>query len=262
MEEIIMKRKICVFTLIELLIVVAIIAILAGMLLPALNQARGMARKSNCAANLKQISLGLLSYAGDHHDFFPPWRTLAAGDEYRYYYDVLGKDYLGIDSWKTHYTYAHLNKHIPTGTYVRNTMLCPSLVNNSSGTNYMINHTVAGDSGAPDKFVSLKRITKPSSSGMLLETGRKSAAECYAAGSQSLELSTPCRFSTNNDITPWDMANSAGGKAGNIVFPHSRTMNAALMDGHVGVFRFERYNKRLLIESQDPDGFTRYKLYR
>ena len=57
------------FTLIELLIVVAIIAILAGMLLPALRAAMEKGRKASCTGNMKQVTLGGLLYANDHNDF-------------------------------------------------------------------------------------------------------------------------------------------------------------------------------------------------
>ena len=59
------------FTLVELLVVVAIVAILASMLLPALGRAKAKARSIQCLSNLNQLSLAVRMYAGDHSGAFP-----------------------------------------------------------------------------------------------------------------------------------------------------------------------------------------------
>lgn len=88
------------FTLLELLICVAIIAILASLLLPSLNKARQMAQKAVCTGNQKQLLLGLIQYMGDFNGYGCPGKFNKGyylGDNYFAFWIemLIGKEYLG-----------------------------------------------------------------------------------------------------------------------------------------------------------------------
>ena len=93
-----LKMKHCkqAFTLIELLVVICIIAILASMLLPALQSARESASTATCISNLGQFSKAYQMYATNFNDFMPNLTATQSGGSCtweRALIEALGQDY-------------------------------------------------------------------------------------------------------------------------------------------------------------------------
>jgi prepilin-type N-terminal cleavage/methylation domain-containing protein len=86
------------FTLVELLVAIAIIGILAALLIPAVSHTRGAVRKTQCVSNLRQVNLAIRMYADEHLEELP-----ALTETHRYpngvgaYYKQLVKGYLGLE---------------------------------------------------------------------------------------------------------------------------------------------------------------------
>src|SRR5690349_15526385 len=57
------------FTLVELLVVMAIIAVLIAILLPAMSRAREQSRRIKCMSNIRQLTMAWMMYAGDNHGY-------------------------------------------------------------------------------------------------------------------------------------------------------------------------------------------------
>ncbi|MEI8244494.1 MAG: prepilin-type N-terminal cleavage/methylation domain-containing protein [Lentisphaerota bacterium] len=163
------------FTLIELLIVIAIIAILASMLLPALARAREKARSIQCTSNLKQLVTCHNFYADEYGGWIRPGLLLAGS----------------AMAWQSEIIYEIYK--VPVATSFddprQSLIKCPSestpLRRTSGGFwygHYTCNQWITGSeplaTAAGSNPHKLSQITKPSIAILLFDTGMKQLASC------------------------------------------------------------------------------------
>lgn len=113
------------FTLIEMLVVVAIISILASLLMPALSRSLNMAKQITCNSNLKQLGVVYQIYAGDYTDTLPVARV-------------------GGNAWKKNWEFQiapYIDASLPNGLQIQpvNPLLaCPATENPPTADTYYI----------------------------------------------------------------------------------------------------------------------------
>ena len=221
------------FSLIELLITIAVIAILAGLLLPALNSARAKAHTITCANNLKQLGLAQINYASDSEDYYVPQNT----EDNVYWWETLVRQ-----------------KYIPptkgyNGTYLGGSsqqlrfpippLLCPSEQHSAAiwgddtekrlkvtdyGMAYYLNHEFRLQENSPvDLFGKLTEF--------------KHSSKVYLAGDRY--------WHNRTDLSPHNTDEAVR----NGMMRHSQRMNMLFIDGHVSRIAKNRYPDKVLFSN-------------
>jgi prepilin-type N-terminal cleavage/methylation domain-containing protein/prepilin-type processing-associated H-X9-DG protein len=206
------------FSLIELMIVVAIIAILASLLLPALQIAREKARTISCLNNLKQLSLAASMYNNNFDGYYPPAYYNSGAMHYAWDITVVGvvsnNDFRPGLLWQsTSISSDHSEIH-----------QCPSFNGADmwagetfTGYNYNTSY-IGNDQGEPP--ARLSQIRHPSETAVFGDGG-------YAGGANANKFMR-APFGDGRGGDQW----FSGRAAGTQHFRHIKQTNVAFADGH------------------------------
>lgn len=224
------------FTLIELLVVISVVALLAAILFPVFARARENARRASCAANLKQLGLGMLQYIQDYDDNYSPY----AGVGSTYLWMDLAQPYVknelifncpgqtfGTGTYDTKKYAASTNRDVLTnfdfGSYAINyayfdsnsdALTAPtSAINGTSSTNYQC---------------TLSRVRKPSETIWVTDSDNYYTAGGNNSQRSAFTAANGPSISSQNGVRYLSAANYA-----NTTERHLRTANVLWCDGHV-----------------------------
>lgn len=213
------------FTLVELLVVVAIIALLVSILLPALNLAREQARSAYGLSNLRQLGAASSSYAEDNGDYLPTYGIKKAGNTQM----VWG--YWRISKWLDHYVRRarpqDMDKNSSSIWRCPSDMLYYGVTHRGRGTSYMINagKTVYIKLGTPPAYLPYKTTDYPCQPKGLYR----------GPGYTPREPSREALFADMATVNGWN-------------FVHGGGYNVVFIDGHAKWYRE--------VEQSNPDYFV------
>ncbi|MFP4140430.1 MAG: type II secretion system protein [Planctomycetota bacterium] len=128
------------FTLIELLIVIAIIALLVSILLPSLQKAKRLAQRMKCATNTRNFGQGLHMYAAEFNGWVPRNDYNAVGskgiEDWRFWAPTLARYFANAD-----FTYEELHDQDYMREWIRENeyFWCPGIDSTDNGLDYAIN---------------------------------------------------------------------------------------------------------------------------
>ena len=234
-----MNKKL--FTLVELLVVIGIIVLLAGMLLPAINSARAKASAADCLNNIRQINSAALSYSIEWKQQLPKNWAISGGNEYNVVGGWYQTGWNGPHSWAgVLYLYTLNDKDV---YLCKNAQDAPSsgdgMVQRWDMTSPALSYSIVYEI-AKRKTINL---SKPSQAIYLFDNDYTSS---YAIQEYIAKGTGEDKETLNNSLSHTNpkgnaIQNNVDGKSFREAFDifaevHNGKLNIAFVDGHAGTF--------------------------